>query len=156
MVKSYQAKLRDPAQDKYPDAADIMSRSFTVLSQDTDIFTAMDVLLTHQISGACVVDEDGKLIGFISEKDCLKIITEAAYHENRAGGAVSNYMSTNVVTIDVSDGLNQIAGLFIANPFRKIPVLNQGRLVGVVRRRDALRAILDHEKKQNHSYEKHY
>lgn len=154
MVKSYQAKLRVPDNEKYPQAKDIMSRSIVTMPTDTDIFKAIDLLLSHQISGACVTDETGTLVGFISEKDCLKLIAELAYHENLSGGPVTNYMTRDVLTIDVDMGLVQIADIFATHPYRKLPVLEANRLVGAVRRRDALRAIQEHGKKRNHSFTK--
>ncbi len=154
MVKSYQAKMVSPTQDKYPDAGDIMSRPFVTINQDTEVFKAIDTLLRKQISGACVVDADGKLVGFLSEKDCLRLVAEVAYHDNRTGGPVTNYMSKKVLTVNIDVGLIQISELFTSNPFRKIPVMDGDKLVGVVRRRDVLRAIQSHEKKKNHSFSK--
>jgi len=81
--------------------ADIMATEVVSFSPDTNIHTAIHVLLEKRISGAPVLDDAGALVGVLSKKDCLKIVYSAAYHHDR-GGPVSDYMSANVQTLDAT------------------------------------------------------
>lgn len=141
MVTSYQGKLTKPMRDEYPTTQAFMTRSFVTVSPQTDIYEAMDTLLKNKVSGAMVVDQYKNLVGIISEKDCLKLACGDTYDQLQPGGPVENYMTQNPITIDTSTGLAEVAELFLGNPYRKLPVLKDGRLIGVVRRRDVLAAI---------------
>ena len=88
-----------------------MTTNLITFSPDTLIETAIESFLTNKISGAPVVDIDGKLIGILSEKDCMKTLFEASYYNN-LGGYVKEYMSINVTTIDVNDTLSNVADNF--------------------------------------------
>lgn len=88
---------------------DYMTRHLVTFRSDMDLFTAINRLLEHNISGAPVVDSQGHLIGLLSEGDCLRGILAGAYHEE-VGGNVSAYMAREVETVtsqtDIID-LNQ-------------------------------------------------
>jgi CBS domain-containing protein len=117
-----------------------MTTNLITFSPDTLIETAIESFLTNKISGAPVVDIDGKLIGILSEKDCMKTLFEASYYNN-LGGYVKEYMSINVTTIDVNDTLSNVADNFMKSRFRRFPILEGDKLVGQISRRDVLRAI---------------
>ena len=81
-----------------PVARDIMTKKILSLSPDMSIESAISILLKNQISGAPVVDEENRLVGMLSEKDCLRIFANGAYNV-LPGGVVSKYMSTTVETV---------------------------------------------------------
>ena len=142
MVASYQAKLQHHQPQAYPITSEFMSRSFVKVSPDTDIYTAMDLLVDHKISGAPVVNDHDELLGFISEKDCLALMTHDAYESNLPGGSVAQYMTQNVRTLKPEAGLNEAADIFMHTPYRKLPVVDQhNQVVGIVRRREVLLEI---------------
>lgn len=64
----------------------------------------------------------------------------AGYHED-LGGLVKDFMSDSVVTIDADTSILALAQMFIDSPYRRYPVLQNGRLVGQISRRDVLRAL---------------
>ena len=72
---------------------DYMTRHLVTFRSDTDLFTAINRLLEHRISGAPVVDSQGHLIGLLSEGDCLRGILSGAYYES-VGGTVTVSGST--------------------------------------------------------------
>lgn len=117
-----------------------MATNLITFSPDTPIETAIESFLTHKISGAPVVDVKGKLVGILSEKDCMKTLFEASYYNN-LGGYVKEYMSTEVTTVDVNDTLSNVADSFMKSRFRRFPILEGDKLVGQISRRDVLRAI---------------
>ena len=121
--------------------ADIMTRSVVTLSPETDIYTAVRSLLKHKISGAPVVDADGRPAGVLSEKDCLKVLVAGAL-DGLPEGRVRDYMSRDVETIASSASLYDAVHRFISRTYRRLPVVDDaGKVVGVVSRRDALAAI---------------
>lgn len=124
-----------------PTAAEIMAREVVTLSPDTPIHTAMRTLLSRKISGAPVVDDDGHLVGILSEKDCLRVLTAEAF-DGLPEGHVADYMTAEPSTIAPSTDLLDIASRFLASAFRRLPVVDAGgALVGQVSRRDVLAAI---------------
>lgn len=119
---------------------DIMAKDLVVFKPDQKIYDAIDVLVKSEISGAPVVDEDGQLIGIISQKDCLRILANGVFHNNPAG-LVEQYMTEAVMTIDPDMDIFTVANLFLNNVYRRLPVVEDGQVVGQVSRRDVLRAI---------------
>ena len=117
-----------------------MSRLIT-FSPEQLIEDVIDIIIEKGISGAPVLDQNRKLVGIISEKDCLRIIVDHAYHnlpiESRK---VSDYMTAKVKTLSATSYVVEAANEFLNNPIRRMPILDQGVLIGQVSRRDILRA----------------
>ena len=107
---------------------------------DDDIIHAMRVLLDRHFSGAPVLDSNGKMVGMLSQKDCLAIVYNTAYHQDW-GGQVEQYMARNIEHIDVDCGILEAAEKFLHSNFRRFPVLRNGQLVGQISRHDIMRAI---------------
>ena len=122
-------------------ATDIMARSEMTLSPETNIYRALQLLLKHRLSGAPVVDAEGRLVGILTEKDCLKVLLGEAF-DGLPESRVQNYMTRNVDTVAPTSSLSDIVGRFLGKRYRKLPVVdNQGRVIGQVSRRDTLRAV---------------
>lgn len=119
---------------------DYMSRQLVTLSPGTEILQALDVFVRKDVSGAPVVDDDGGLIGILTEKDCMKVALNAAYH-SEYGGIVSDYMTAPVVSVSPGDGIVSLAERFLRERYHRYPVVDQERLVGVISRRDIVRAL---------------
>ncbi|MEN8665692.1 MAG: CBS domain-containing protein [Polycyclovorans sp.] len=119
---------------------EFMSASLVSFSPDTDIFAAIKLLVARAVSGAPVLDQFGNIIGMLSERDCMKVALNAAYHEE-LGGRVSDFMTRNPISVDASASILEVAEIFFTNPFKRLPVIHQQRLVGQVSRSDVLKAI---------------
>ncbi len=119
---------------------DYMTRSLFTLQQGMEILRAVHILVENDISGAPVVDESGKLVGILTERDCMRIDLEASYYEGY-GGRVENYMSKNVISIDPDMSILELAKRFIDAPYRRYPVVENDRLIGLISRRDVMRAL---------------
>jgi CBS domain-containing protein len=117
-----------------------MTADPVTLAPDMDIHRAMQVLLDRDISGAPVLDEDGVLVGILSVKDCLKVAFSASYHQEK-GGWVSEFMSTEVRTMEADTDVVEAAETFLKVRYHRFPVLADGRLVGLISRYDILRAL---------------
>lgn len=107
---------------------------------DDDIIHAMRTLLQRHLSGAPVLDSDGQMVGVLSQKDCLAIVYNTAYHQDW-GGQVEQYMSRQVEHIEADCSILEAAEKFLHSSFRRFPVLREGRLVGQISRHDIMRAL---------------
>ncbi len=128
---------------QHPSVADFMASHLFTLSPDADIHDAVNFLLENKISGAPVV-EGGHLVGMLSEKDCLRLLTVGAEH-SAADGRVSDFMTRDVTTIRPDMNIYFAAGIFLQKPIRRIPVVDDGVLLGQISRRDVLRAIKERQ-----------
>jgi CBS domain-containing protein len=118
-----------------------MARDLVTFTPDTDLFIAIRQLLHRNVSGAPVVNNEGLLVGMLSEVDCLRAILALTYHEEEFGGKVSQYMSQDICTIEYDADIIKVAESFIKNGLRRLPVVQHGRLIGQISRRDVLRAV---------------
>lgn len=108
---------------------------------DQDINEVIDIIINKKISGAPVLDESGKLVGIISEKDCLRIIVDQAYHNlPHNAPKVADYMTKQVKTLSLESDVVEAASAFLNTPIRRLPVVADGALIGQISRRDILRA----------------
>ncbi len=122
-------------------AADIMARSEATLSPDLDIYKAVDKLLKSRLTGAPVVDEQGVLLGMLTERDCLRVLVGGEL-DGLPSGRVSDYMSTPAESIGPRASLYDIVHVFLTKPYRKLPVVDDDRrVIGQVSRRDTLVAF---------------
>ena len=126
--------------NKELNAGDIMTKKLITFTPETQVLNAINTLISYRISGAPVLDEEGNLMGMLSEIDCMETFVQSAYH-NEMGGLVKDFMSTEVKSISSSMGIVDLAEYFLETHFRRLPVVDNGKLVGQVSRRDVLRAI---------------
>jgi CBS domain-containing protein len=120
---------------------DYMTTNLFTLQPGMEVLHAVHLFVENDISGAPVVNEEtGKLVGILTERDCMRIDLEAGYYKDY-GGRVEEYMSKNVTTIDPNEGILELAKRFIEAPYRRYPVLDNDRLVGQISRRDVMRAL---------------
>jgi predicted transcriptional regulator len=123
-------------------ARDFMITKLVTLRPEMDVIRAVQLLLKNRISGAPVVDQDETYLGVFSEKCSMNVLLDAAY-EQLPSNEVRVFMDTEARTIQPDTHLLSIAQVFLLTPYRRLPVLEEGRLVGQVSRRDVLRASLD-------------
>ncbi len=119
---------------------DYMATELVTLRPDTEILRAVHTLLKNDIAAAPVVDEDGNLVGILTERDCMRVVLNAGYH-SEYGGHVSEYMSKEDETIAAEESIVDAAKLFLGERFHRYPVVENGRLVGQMSRRDVMRAL---------------
>lgn len=120
---------------------DYMASNLVTFPPDMNILDAINELVCNKISGACVVDGHGNPLGVLSERDCMKVALNAAYH-GETGGKVEEFMTRDVKTVQADMSIAELAGLFHAERLRRYVVLDkENRLVGQISRRDVLRAL---------------
>lgn len=107
---------------------------------EMDVLDAIHQLIKHEVTGAPVIDHLGKVVGFLSEKDCLKVALNATYYEER-GGRVSEFMTHDVMSLEGDATLNEAAEMFMTQPYRIYPVVSESKLIGQLSRRNVLKAL---------------
>ncbi len=122
---------------------DFMSTDIVTLDPDMDVLKAVHVLLRHRISGAPVVDADGRLVGMLTERDCMRVALDAAFHQ-QSGGTVADFMISDVQTVDADEMIVTTARRFYDRNFLRYPVVDGTGLVGVISRSDVMRVIGAH------------
>lgn len=123
-------------------ARDIMVDKPLVFKPDRPLLDAVRVLIDQRVPGAPVVDDHGNLVGVLTERAFLAAVVVAGYHGEGAG-RVRDHMNEEFQTVSVDASLLDVAALFVETSLRWFPVVDENRLVGVVARREVLRAIID-------------
>ncbi|HEY1044237.1 MAG TPA: CBS domain-containing protein [Telluria sp.] len=142
-------------------AADIMSRHVISVPPDAPVEQAAQLMLDHRIGGLPVCAPDGRLVGIVSDSDLLrraeagtekrrphwlefvlgpgKLAGEYAHSHSRL---VADVMTPAPVTVAPNDSLEHVVGLMERKRIHRLPVLEAGRLAGIVTRADLMRALL--------------
>jgi len=127
-----------------PDVAAIMDADFVKIPAETPVKEAVEILWRKRLFGACVVDREGRLKGILAEKECLRIYHQAFEANDRQlleKKTVAEIVPAGFRTVPSTLGLFDLAQLFLEHEFRRLPVVDDGVLVGQVTRRDLIRAI---------------
>jgi CBS domain-containing protein len=124
-------------------AKTVMNTHVISIRQDEDIYEAIRMMALNNITGLPVVDANEALVGIITEKDVLSLL----YNLQDRPGAVKDFMTPHVVCFDQEDELDSVVESLRTNHFRRVPILDKGRLVGIISRRDIIGYIrnLKHE-----------
>lgn len=126
---------------RLPVVREYMDRHVQTIPPDMDIIEAVDFLLEKRVTGALVADKTGKLIGILTETDCLRLLTHGDERAEAPHGKVKDFMTAEVQAIPPSMDIYYCAGRFMKVPFRRFAVVEDGRLVGAITRFDLLRAV---------------
>lgn len=123
--------------------ADYMTTKLVTFRPDQSILEVMEQFAKHHISGGPVLDDNGFLVGIISEADCMKQISESRYfNQPILDKNVENFMTKNVETIPDDISIFDAAGIFAQHNRRRLPVMRNGILVGQISRKDIVIAAL--------------
>lgn len=117
-----------------------MTKSVISLEKETPISQALKTLFDNNISSIPVVEEDGTLVGILSERDMLKLFGK---EEKSKSKKVDDYMTQPAVHFDENENLRDVCDCLMNNYFRGVPVTSKGKLTGIVSRRDILKYIIE-------------
>lgn len=120
-------------------ARDIMTADVVVIPPTYSVRTAIELLISEQISGLPVVDEKDRLVGIVTEFALLA----TAYDDSVTRDTVAQHMTSDVLTVDVDAPVRAVADMFIVHRVRRVPVMERGRVVGLISRRDVLKAVFE-------------
>ena len=141
-IKSFTGPRKKQEPDQTPlSVRDYMTRDLITFKPDQSGEEVIDLLIKYRISGGPVVDDEGHLIGVISEGDCIKYISESRYFNMPLeDSTVSSRMIQDVETIDANMNIFDAAKKFLSTRRRRFPILENGRLVGQISQKDILKA----------------
>tara|TARA_Y100000389_G_scaffold14459_2_gene12802 strand:+ start:1817 stop:2287 length:471 start_codon:yes stop_codon:yes gene_type:complete len=124
--------------------SDVMTTQLVLFTPKQSIHEVMQSFIKYRISGGPVVDHKGILIGVISEADCMKEISDSRYFNMPIlDKSVGHFMTEKVDTIESNMSIFDAAGKFSKSSRRRYPVLEKGRLVGQVSRKDIVIAAIN-------------
>ncbi len=146
-IKSFQGRRAKETTKKEYNAPilveDYMSKKLVTFRPDQSILEVMELFAKHHISGGPVLDDNGFLVGIVSEADCMKQISESRYfNQPILDKSVERFMTENVETIPHDISIFDAAALFHKNNRRRLPVMKDGLLVGQISRKDIVVAAL--------------
>jgi len=114
-------------------ARDIMTANVHTVAPDTTVEDLTQLLADNDISGVPVVDYLGRVVGIVTEADILTC--RPGQH------IVEAIMSRDVVAVSVNETLQEVAFLLSIRRVNRVPVLEDGKLVGIISRADVVRAM---------------
>ncbi|MCD6392795.1 MAG: CBS domain-containing protein [Planctomycetes bacterium] len=130
------------------DIRDIMKTEVVTVKKDTPIYEAMERLVEHNITGLPVVDENMSLVGIVTEKDMLRLVVDLDVLKweselDDSSTCVAKYMTEEVVSFAPEDSLLEICDCLLNKNFRRIPIVSDGKLVGILSRKDIIGYMLE-------------
>jgi CBS domain-containing protein len=145
MVKSFQGVREAPVKNSQNQkllVRDYMTVNLITFHPEDTIDHVIEVLTKKKISGGPVVDSHGKLVGMISEGDCLKEIIKGQYTNTpKFPAPVFELMTADVITMDPDLSIFDAAQKFLSLRIRRFPVVKEGKLMGQISVSDIVRTI---------------
>lgn len=137
--------MNQPKPLPLPHAKDFMTSHVGIVTPDMSLLEVIRFLLKHEISNAPVVDirdEKHFLVGFISERDCMSALSNEIFFGNPSPAqCAKTIMSSHPICISPDTELFAIVSIFTSHNVRHLPVVQDGVLMGIVSRRDILKAM---------------
>ena len=124
-------------------ARDLMTTSLLVLRPEQRLLEAIKNLIKWRVSGAPVVDAEGRLVGMLSELDCLRMLASDEFYlqQQEEAALVEQFMTTGGRIIPPDLGIYAISHYFLTTQVRRLAVVEHEKLIGQVSRRDVLRGM---------------
>ena len=119
-------------------AKTIMKTDVISIDKDTEVYDAIRIMVERNVTGLPVVNDDQTLAGVITEKDVLRLLCDS----EDVPGTVEQFMTKKVVCFDQRDSLLDIVDSLMNNQFRRVPILDDDKLVGIISRKDIIAYIL--------------
>jgi CBS domain-containing protein len=143
-------------------AKDIMVRNVITVKRDQTVEDVIRLLMEHNVSGLPVVDDDNRVVGIVSEGDLIyrsKQLKLPSYFtildgyiflespktmeeqiKKMVGYRVEDIMTEKVITLEEEDSIEKAASLMTDRKVNRLPVVKDGKLVGIISRRDIIRS----------------
>ena len=121
------------------EAKDLMTKNVICVKKDIPVIDAIRLMVKNNITGIPVVEDDGVLVGILSEQDVLRL-----FHtfEDEKGRTVNDFMTQPAIHFEEDEPLLDICYCLRDNSIRRVPVTSKGKVVGVISRSDILKFIL--------------
>jgi CBS-domain-containing membrane protein len=119
-------------------AADIMTKDVVTAKKNMVLTDVIELLLRNQISAMPVVDDDKHIIGIVSEIDLVNLTLSGNARDTK----VEEVMTKKVISFGPDAELAEMVQSFSKNHLRRVPIVEEGKVLGIVSRRDILREML--------------
>jgi CBS domain-containing protein len=119
---------------------EMMDKKVISVSADTGLKRICQLLTKHKISGIPVVNSKKELLGFVSERDIIAAVPKTNFYEK----AAKDIMVKKLTIVEDTTSLNEVSLIFSNEPFRHLPVIRKGKLVGIISRLDIINQMLGH------------
>ncbi|MEJ2725390.1 MAG: CBS domain-containing protein [Deltaproteobacteria bacterium] len=126
-------------------AKDVMSKRVMTLKPDSRVVDVIRLLAENEVTGAPVVSDDMHLLGMVTEKDILMMLL---YDKNIKTKTVADLMTKEVIFFTEEDDLMEIFKVLVENNFRRVPILSNGKLTGIISRGDIIHFLSEKAKTQ--------
>ena len=121
---------------------DFMAKQYATVTPDQSVFSAVKTIIEYHQSALPVIDESSQLIGLITEADCMREALVEGYY-NEGSSQVKDLMSDAPDIVSPDAELSAVAEIFLQNNRRMTPVVEAGTLVGILSRKNILKALVD-------------
>ena len=123
-------------------AKEMMTTQVMTVKPETSIKEAMKLLVGIEISGLIVTDSNDDIVGIVTERDLL-----VAYEFlGQILAPIGDYMNKKIIGVDENASFEDISKMLGQGDIRRVPVLRGKKVVGVISRRDLLKAVLSQQK----------
>jgi CBS domain-containing protein len=119
-------------------AKDVMSTHVATVRQDANVVEIIRHLVEKKVTGLPVVSEDRRLLGIVTEKDILEILL---HDKDVKGKTAKDLMTTQITCFDEDEDLMKIFKCLVESNFRRVPILSEGKLVGIISRADIIKFL---------------
>lgn len=110
------------------------------IAPEASVFEALETMAKHNIGALLVMSEDN-MVGIVSERDCIRKVELMG--RNSKDTRVQDIMTSDVITVDCSQPLEECMSLMIERNFRHLPVYDGDKLMGLLSVRDVLREVIE-------------
>jgi CBS domain-containing protein len=114
---------------------------FTARAKDS-VLDAVHTMVARNIGALAVLDDNGRLVGIVSERDVLRMLVQSPV--NLATMRISEHMTKQVVTATLANSIDEAMAVMSENRIRHLPIVENGILLGMVSQGDLVKARLDH------------
>ncbi|MCJ7596209.1 MAG: CBS domain-containing protein [Desulfobacterales bacterium] len=119
-------------------AKDVMSKRVATVSAEANIKEVIRLLVENKVTGLPVVSENGDLLGIVTEKDILRMLL---YDRDVKEKTAADLMTTEIISFDENEDLMKIFKSLVEGEFRRVPILSEGKLAGIISRADIIKFL---------------
>jgi len=128
--RNFLAAINEPVRE-------IMEENVITLKENADIDEAIETFLTKNVGGVPIVNDDNQLISLITERDVIRALLDKI-DDNEV---IDDYITKKVIVATPGERLKDVARTMVRNGFRRLPVVSEGRLVGIITSTDFIKLL---------------
>ena len=128
--RNFLAAINEPVRE-------IMEENVITLKENADIDEAIETFLTKNVGGTPIVNDDNQLISIVTERDVIKALLDKI-DENEV---IDDYITRKVIVATPGERLKDVARTMVRNGFRRLPVVSEERLVGIITSTDFIKLL---------------